>query len=1180
MLILQLAFRSDGAYQAMFLPRKYSFWVTVFLLGVFTGPSVHAQETFASEGISPVTTDYVDLLRVIGVPSQNVTFSPGIDSFPAFGLDGTTILRDSANALFGERSYNNFALTMVVKIEKPGISYIFAVVDSREMVIQLGVRVASLSNNAHNVSLYYTPLGVGAPYTIRSNVLASFRLYNLLGHWAQINFRVKDDTVHVYVNGTRLGEHIVQRSPLSIEDGSTIYIGQAGRLLRGTFVGALQELKLHSNPDEAEYNDDAYVDDGSGSGSGTDDTDDLINKVSRPPYPRYFKGDKGEKGERGPPGLPPMISPPPPPPPSARKGEPGIPGAIGLPGVVGQKGQKGEAGGYSGHGAVGPKGEKGDIGPKGNPGTGLMGPPGQPGKPGIGLKGEPGVGIPGERGSPGIIGPRGLPGPPGPPGRGGYHSTLIDSDSSGDFEYSGVRGVQGPPGPAGRPGYPGEPGRAGVDGKDGVNGWPGEPGPEGPKGESGRAGYPGEPGIMGQKGEPGRDGANGIPGAHGPPGPPGPPGLSSSVVSGDDLFEDLSIDASGERSYTRRGVVGEPGLPGHKGEKGDRGENGYPGETGVQGEKGEIGYNGIDGRKGEKGEPGVGLRGPPGMPGPPGKSEDTEFKDMTSKIMGMKGDKGDSGRNGLDGIPGLPGQDGEPGRPGPPGKPGMMMEDTREGCRECVGEKGDIGPVGPKGDVGRPGPRGVRGSKGDIGMPGFPGRPGVQGRKGQPGYGLKGRKGEQGLPGPPGVSIYAGSNGHGGSMKGEKGDRGYTGREGPPGPPGPPGFPSGLPNPGSGDLDMTFKFFKGDKGDRGRDGIPGRINDIDLSRLRGPQGPQGRPGPPGPPGLSGNGLTADGLRAPKGERGPKGPKGEPGIGIRGPAGVPGHPGLSIPGRPGPPGPPGPAGSGSSSTYNDRASSGSNGVVTFRNEEELQSVALSVPVGTLAFVMDTEMLLIRLKESWAQIEYGNRIPLPTPKPETQKPPIPIQPARHPGSFSLLRSHEKGSRLHLIALNEPMRGDMNGISGADGACYRQAKYSQYKGTYRAFLSSKVQDMRTLIFFKKDRSIPIVNLMGEVLASSWNDLFDRFGGFFNSSVPIYSFDGSNVLNSIRWPQKILWHGTDPDGKRVKENICDGWISDSQTKTGLGSSLVDNKLLGSEEYTCNNAFVVLCISISSGDM
>lgn len=42
-------------------------------------------------------------------------------------------------------------------------------------------------------------------------------------------------------------------------------------------------------------------------------------------------------------------------------------------------------------------------------------------------------------------------------------------------------------------------------------------------------------------------------------------------------------------------------------------------------------------------------------------------------------------------------------------------------------------------------------------------------------------------------------------------------------------------------------------------------------------------------------------------------------------------------------------------------------MTFRNEEELQSVALSVPVGTLAFVMDTEMLLIRLKESWAQIE---------------------------------------------------------------------------------------------------------------------------------------------------------------------------------------------------------------------
>lgn len=447
-------------------------WILVFIL-------------LSSEGVSPVGSDYVDLLRVIGVPSQNVTFSPGIDSFPAFSLDGTTILRDSANALFGDRVYENFALTMVVKIEKPGTSYIFAVVDSTSMVIQLGVGVSSLSDNVHNVSLYYTPLGVGASYSITSRIIASFKLYNLLGHWARINFRVKDDTVQIYVNGTRLGQHIVQRSPLSIEAGSTIYIGQAGRVLRGTFVGALQELKMHTNPDEAQYNDESYVDEGSGSGSGSDDIDDPINRVSRPPYQRYSKGDKGtkgEKGERGPPGLPPMISPPPPPPPS-RKGEPGVPGASGLPGVIGQKGQKGEPGGHSGSTVAGSKGEKGDkggVGMKGNPGIGLPGPKGEAGERGaaiIGPKGEPGDSIPGERGAPGIIGPRGLPGPPGPPGRGGM-STLIDSDSSGDYEYSGMRGATGPTGPPGRPGYPGEPGRAGADGKPGINGRPGEPGRE------------------------------------------------------------------------------------------------------------------------------------------------------------------------------------------------------------------------------------------------------------------------------------------------------------------------------------------------------------------------------------------------------------------------------------------------------------------------------------------------------------------------------------------------------------------------------------------------------------------------------------------------------------------------------------------------------------------------------
>lgn len=67
----------------------------------------------------------------------------------------------------------------------------------------------------------------------------------------------------------------------------------------------------------------------------------------------------------------------------------------------------------------------------------------------------------------------------------------------------------------------------------------------------------------------------------------------------------------------------------------------------------------------------------------------------------------------------------------------------------------------------------------------------------------------------------------------------------------------------------------------------------------------------------------------------------------------------------------------------------------------------------------------------------------------------------------------SQLRLVALNAPLKGDMHGIRGADFQCYQQARSMGLTATYRAFLSSHLQDLATIVR-KADRTdMPVVNL-----------------------------------------------------------------------------------------------------------
>lgn len=169
-----------------------------------------------------------------------------------------------------------------------------------------------------------------------------------------------------------------------------------------------------------------------------------------------------------------------------------------------------------------------------------------------------------------------------------------------------------------------------------------------------------------------------------------------------------------------------------------------------------------------------------------------------------------------------------------------------------------------------------------------------------------------------------------------------------------------------------------------------------------------------------------------------------------------------------------------------------------------------------------------------------------------------------------------QLRLAALNQPFSGDMHGVRGADYACYRQARRAGLKGTFRAFLTSRVQNLDSIVRYS-DRDLPVVNIKGEVLFNTWRGIFSGSGGIFSQKPRVFSFDGKDVLSSPVWPQKYVWHGSDLLGERALSSYCDAWNSDSQYVIGLASSLLKNRLLAQERFGCHNSFIVLCIEATS---
>lgn len=120
---------------------------------------------------------------------------------------------------------DEFAIMATMKMNKPQEGFLFAIVNSRETVIQLGVKVSSSQNNL-SISLIYNDPSTTSPV----ESVATFVLPYETKHWINFSLQVMNNRIVLFHNCIKVHEENFTREPkeLVFESASTFYLAQAG----------------------------------------------------------------------------------------------------------------------------------------------------------------------------------------------------------------------------------------------------------------------------------------------------------------------------------------------------------------------------------------------------------------------------------------------------------------------------------------------------------------------------------------------------------------------------------------------------------------------------------------------------------------------------------------------------------------------------------------------------------------------------------------------------------------------------------------------------------------------------------------------------------------------------------------------------------------------------------------
>eukprot|EP00118_Oscarella_pearsei_P015752 m.144545 g.144545 ORF g.144545 m.144545 type:complete len:703 (+) comp38403_c0_seq1:38-2146(+) len=164
--------------------------------------------------------------------------------------------------------------------------------------------------------------------------------------------------------------------------------------------------------------------------------------------------------------------------------------------------------------------------------------------------------------------------------------------------------------------------------------------------------------------------------------------------------------------------------------------------------------------------------------------------------------------------------------------------------------------------------------------------------------------------------------------------------------------------------------------------------------------------------------------------------------------------------------------------------------------------------------------------------------------------------------------KPTSITLVALNEPRKGSLGGMKGADLMCHQSARAVRMAGTFKAFLSTPVRELSHLIS-KRFWHLPVANAKNKTLYSSWGSLITGRSEKLSNVRKMLTFNGNPVKNPN------LWLGPFHDAKSYAHHpgkTCSNWTSGMAMITGKSGHL-GRKLSQQRELRCNFLQTVLCV-------
>lgn len=169
------------------------------------------------------------MLTAIKIPFEDsktqYVDTEGSDGFPAFGFRVGSDVKMPGRVILPEKLFPEFSILIRAKPRSHNGGYIFAVTNSYENVVQLGVRLSRTTNSMTTISLIYTE-----PGELTTNFIANFTVNSFVNDWTRIALRVNEDNVTLFLNCQESAAVEVKRQTLELEfePASTLYIAKAG----------------------------------------------------------------------------------------------------------------------------------------------------------------------------------------------------------------------------------------------------------------------------------------------------------------------------------------------------------------------------------------------------------------------------------------------------------------------------------------------------------------------------------------------------------------------------------------------------------------------------------------------------------------------------------------------------------------------------------------------------------------------------------------------------------------------------------------------------------------------------------------------------------------------------------------------------------------------------------------